>query len=478
MALRKNYFYQVILSGVNILYPLITFPYVARVLQPEGLGEAQFSFNFALYFSVIASFGIPFYGIKEIGRCGNDQRSLNKTFSELFGINIITSIICLGIYFLVLFTVPKIDIQLDFALICAALIFFTPLNIDWLFSGLQQFKTIALRAVSIKLIALVLLFSLVNSKEDLLLYLIILTFSYIGNYLVNVILAKKRVSLSFHRHSFKRHRKPLLFILSSTFATTIYTSLDSVVLGLLSDNYQVGLYSAGVKLAKVSIPIVTGLSAVIIPGIAQAIKEKNLAFEAQMVAKSFSFIVFLGIPIATGLYVFREPFIEVLLGSEYLEAKPSMAYLSFLPLFIGLGYLFGLQILVPNNLNKSLFTATSLGVVVFIIANIILTPKLGATGAAIAILLTELIVTTGYIYFTPKYLLKELPYKDMLYAIIASIIFFFIHYTLTFFEMHSITNLSLSIVLSASSYFLIQHYIFSNALVQTMINTFQSKLRR
>ena len=478
MGIRKNYFYQITLNGINILYPLITFPYVARVLQPEGLGEAQFAFNLALYFSVIASFGIPYYGIKEIGRSRNDMLAMERTFTELLVITAFTSLLSLTLYIIALGYVPSLDIQQSFAVVCGALILFAPLNIDWFFSGLEEFKVITLRSVTIKLISLFLLYGFVKTEHDVLIYLAVLTFSYVGNYLLNLLLLRKKIKLNFSGISLKRHRKPLLFILSSTFATTIYTSLDSVVLGLLSTDYQIGLYSAGVKLSKVCIPIVTGLSAVLIPSISQAIKANDQSYEIRMVSKSFSFILFLGIPISLGLFTYRELFITVLLGIEYIDAMPSMAYLSFLPLFIGLGYLFGLQVLVPNNLNRSLFLATLLGVMVFIMTNWLFTEKLGATGASIAILSTEIIVTLAYIYFCPKYLIHKLPYREAFFGIISASSFFLIHYVLQLLGMTQIHELVLGIILSAAFYFSIQHVVFGNPLVFTLFDTIRSKVRK
>lgn len=477
MSVRKNYIFNVLLSGVNLLYPLITFPYVARVLQPEGLGQAQFTFNFALYFSVIAAFGIPFYGIKEIGRSRSTEKDLNKTFSELFTISSITSIFCLVIYLLSIIALPAIEINWELGLIAGFLIFLTPLNLDWVFSGLEEFKLIAQRAICIKVIALVLLFTLVKDSSDVALYLSILTFSYVGNYLMNLLLIRKRVSFSFSNLNLRKHQKPLLFILSSSFATTIYTSLDSVVLGLLTDDYEVGIYAAAVKLAKVSLPIVTGLSAVIMPKIALAIKEKDLLYERSMINKSFSFIVFLGIPISMGLFIFSEEFILLLSGVTYLQSVSSMMYLSFLPFFIGLGYLFGFQVLVPNNLNIGLFTSTLLGVIVFVISNYLFTQEMGAKGTAISVLLTEITVTGSYLLHCPRNLTSGLPYRELFFALLSTVFFYPILLWIDFLAGTLFIKVGIAILLSAISYFSLQFFFFNNEIIKTFIHSIKTKIK-
>ena len=279
------------------------------------------------------------------------------------------------------------------------------------------------------------------------------------NYLINLILIRKRVRFSFKNLNLGKHQKPLLFILSSSFATTIYTSLDSVVLGLLTDDYEVGIYAAAVKLAKVSLPIVTGLSAVIMPKIALAIKEKDILCERSMINKSFSFIVFLGIPISMGLFTFSEEFILLLSGVTYLKSVPSMMYLSFLPFFIGLGYLFGFQVLVPNNLNKGLFTSTLLGVIVFVISNYLLTKEMGAKGTAISVLLTEITVTGSYLLHCPRNLTSGLPYRELFFAVFSTIFFYPILLFIDFLTAALFIKVGVAILLSAMSYFFIAVFL-------------------
>ena len=466
MSVKKNYFYNVILSGTNLLFPLLTFPYVSRILEPAGIGRAQFAFTFAQYFSIIAAIGIPFYGIKEIAKHRNDKDSLNKTFSELIILSFWASLIALAIYLASVFMIPEFGQNLDLYLISGLVVLFSFLNLDWLFSGLEDFRLITIRSVIIKSLALLILFLFVSDKGDVRAYVWVLTTALSGNYLLNLFYLKKKVRFLHKGLNYKKHLGPLLFILSSTFATTVYSTLDSVTLGLISNEFEVGLYTAAVKISKIAIPVVTGMSAVLIPRIANAIGKGDKKEEFTILNKSFSFILFLSIPASFGLFLFRDEFILLFSGVDFLPAAESLKYLAFLPFFIGLGYFFGFQVLVPNGLNRGLFLSTIIGLFIFLGLNLLLTPERGAEGTAIAILCTEGLVTILYIAFTPNSIVTKLPWTEIAYCVLISILFYPIKSILNMLNLSTELSLVIGIFTCSLVYFLSQYYIFSNQFVK------------
>ena len=465
MSTKKNYIYNVLLSLTNVLFPLISFPYVARILEPEGVGKVQFAFAFAQYFSIIAAVGIPFYGIKEIARLRNEPKELNKVFSELFLISSYAAIVTTIIYLATIFSIPYFSKSLDLYLLSGLVIILGIFNLDWLFSGLEEFRLIAIRSILIKSIALISLFLVVKEEQDTIYYAGILVFSFTGNYLLNLFFVRRKVRLSIKGLNLKKHCIPLLFILLTTFATTVYSTLDSVILGFMTNEYQVGLYTAGVKLSKVAIPIVTGLSAVLLPKIAGAIQKNNLGEELDILKKSFAFIAFISIPISLGLFLFRENFILAFADESFISAKSSMSILSFLPVFIGLGYFFGFQILVPNNLNKGLFISTLIGLFTFLVINMLLTSQYGAKGTATATLGTEIIVTFCYAFFTPKRILVSLPWKEIFICFATALVFFPVRWIILELNLSLMLELIIGIITCTVLYFTLQFFIFSNEFV-------------
>lgn len=475
MSVKKNYLYNVILSGTNLLFPLLTFPYVARILEPAGIGRAQFAFTYAQYFSIIAAIGIPFYGIKEIAKCRHNKGKLDKTFSELVILSFWASLIAVAIYLTTVYLIPSFNQNFDLYLISGIVVLFSFLNLDWLFSGLEDFKLVTVRSVIIKLIALLILFIFVSDKNDVKAYIWVLTFALSGNYILNLFCLRSRVSFRRKKLNFRRHLAPLLFIVSSTFATTIYSTLDSVTLGVISNEFEVGLYTAAVKISKIAIPVVTGMSAVLIPKIAQAIGKGMLKEESAILSKSFSFILFLSIPSSIGLYLFRDEFILLFSGSDFLAASESLKFLAFLPICIGLGYFFGFQILVPKGLNRGLFLSTIFGLLVFVGLNLLLTPKLGAQGTAIACLCTEALVTILYLVCAPANIVKILPWKEIIYCGLISILFFPIKYLLGILGLSLEVELLIGVAICALVYFILQHYLFANQFLKLGLNLLKTR---
>jgi len=464
------------LMGTNLLFPVVTFPYVARVLGPEGIGNAQFAFTYAQYFSLLAAVGIPYYGIKEIAMARGNQLKLNKTFSELFIISTAATVFTIVIYAFSIIAIPEFRSQASLYIISGLILAFSFLNLDWLFNGLENFKLVSLRSLLIKLIALIGLFILVQDSDDIEMYLIILTFSYIGNFLLNLFYLKKYVKLVFKGLRFKHHISSLLFILSASFATTIYSTLDSVTLGLITDKVQVGLYTASIKLAKVGVPLITSLSAVLVPRIANAIERKSIQEEEMILKKSFAFIAFIAVPITFGIFIYSENLIILFSGIEFIEAAISLKYLAGLPIFIGLGYLFGFQILIPRGRNNYLFYSTMSGLLLFLGLNFILTPGLGSKGTAIAILCTEFLVTTFYISFTPKPLKRRLPWIEFLKAGGICLVFFAFKLILSRIGVDTNLELVLGIIISGIFYFLVQGLLFSNQFVRAALEAVRIKI--
>jgi len=259
-------------------------------------------------------------------------------------------------------------------------------------------------------------------------------------------------------------------------ATTIYSTLDTVVLGFLTDEFQVGLYTAAVKLSKVAIPLVVGLSAVMIPKMANSIESGDYSTQIGLLQKSFRFILFIATPISMGLFIFREQFILIFSGTDFLDAAQSMKYLAFLPLFIGLGYFFGFQILVPYGLNKGLFIATTGGLLFFGVLNVILTPSSGAKGTAISIFVAELMVTLFYVAFCPRKIILALSWKEMLRCIAIGLIFFPIYKLIQLLGVNPEIELVLGIIFCSGIYFSLHYYLFSSVFVLEGLQMAKSKL--
>jgi len=475
--MKKNYFYNLLLSITNILFPIVSFPYASRILGPEGIGKVQMSSTLAQYFGLIAALGIPIYGMQEIARVRHDQKALSKVFSELFSIYFICSIAVTILYIFVISYFPYFRESYTLFLYAGMIVLLGFTTIDWFYSGLEEFKIIAIRSISVKIIALLLLYYLVRTPADYRYFLFITLFSMMGNNLIAVFYLHKRTQLTVRGLNLRKHLSPLFFIFSTTMAASMYTYLDTILLGFLSNNQAVGLYTASVKLTKIAIPFITAASFVLIPKFAIHTQQNNQKAHQELLHKSWHYIVFFSIPISVGLLVNAREFILVFSGAQFENATLAMQIMAFLPFFIGLGYFFAFQILVPMGKNKEMLYAVLVGMVVSLLLNFICIPYWQEKGAAIANLITEIVVSSVYLYFIQKTFSFKYNWHLMLQSLVCCVLFYPIAYLLRQMQFAHLVVLVVSIILSACSYFILQWLLFKDVFLLDTVNVVWNKIK-
>jgi O-antigen/teichoic acid export membrane protein len=475
--MKQNYLYNLLFSLSNILFPVITFPYVSRVLGPEGIGKVQFVVSFAQYFTLMAALGIPIYGIQAIASAKNDQAQLTKVFSELTVISLLTGSILSIAYLMIIFSFSFFEENINLFLFAGIIVLLNFTSIEWLYSGLEEFRTIAIRSLSIKVLSLVLLFAFVKTKDDYLSYLLVVLFTIQGSHFFNVVLASSRTGFTLRGLQLKKHLKPLTFIFSTTVAGSMYTILDTVLLGFLADDSSVGFYTAAVKLNRITLPIVTSLGVVLIPQIARNFSEHKLSEANLLIRKGFHFIALFTIPIAMGLCLLAPQFIEVFSGSGFLPAVPSMQILALLPVFVGLGHLFVFVILVPAGYHKEAFYSMSLGVAICFLLNFILVPSMSELGAAVANVCTELAVTCSYFYFIRKHFSLAFDWMLFLKSFTISLVFIPIVTYTNALGLDVPITLVIAVASCTFFYLLFQLILFKDSLILNGIHSIKQRLR-
>lgn len=462
----------------NILFPLVTFSYVARILGPEGYGKIQFIYVFAYYFVLIAAIGIPIYGIREIAKVRHDKIRLSKLFSELFFINIISTLLLLTIYLCVIYSFNWFQEDIVLYLVGGLVVFAGFSNLDWYYNGVEQFRFLATRSIIIKAISLIALFLFVRTKSDTIIYFLIIIFSIIGNNIWNLLKIRKLITFRFKQLNLKKHIPVLLTLFGATISISIYTLIDTLLLGFLADDASVGFYSAAVKINKITIPLVIALGIVLIPKITQSFENKDNNLLQSLIDKSFSFICLLGIPMSFGLFIFAPEFILVLSGEEFSAAILTMQITAPLAIIIGLAHLFGFQLLIPAGLEKKYLYATLAGMTVSVILNLLLISSFKDKGAAIATLTSEIVVTFISFYYVNKKMKLAFNWSLVLKSMIASLIFLPIAFILRTYQTDVIVRLFLAISSSAFFYFMIQTYIFKNIYIKEAYRSIHTQFFR
>jgi len=473
--MRKNFIYTVLLSIVNILFPVLSFPYASHVLGPAGIGKVQLAISFAQYFAMFAALGIPIYGIKEAAKHKDDPKKLSGVFTELTTIFFVASMILFAAYLLIIFSFPFFGSNRSLYISAGILVLMSFSYADWFFAGIEEFKGITVRSVLIKTISLVLLYSFVKTSADFEKYLFIIVFSILGNQILSFIMVFRKTNFSFLDIRFRKHMQPLFYLFSATLAASIYTILDTVLLGFLSNDKAVGLYTASVKLIKLTIPIVTSMGVILIPPISKGFSQNNLGEVKKLLDKSFNFLVFLSIPMALGLAILAPECIVIFSGKQFITGSTSMQILSVLPLLIGFGHFFCFQVLMPAGKNKEIFLSIIAGVFTCLALNFILVPFLQEKGASIANIATELIVTITYYYFTRKYYSFRYNWKFMIQSIISSVPFIPIIIGIRLMGLNMILVLVISIIVCSGAYIILQLLLFKNIFLLSFVEPLKNK---
>jgi O-antigen/teichoic acid export membrane protein len=462
-ATKKNYIFNLLLTGFNILFPIISFPYAAKILGPVGIGKVQFMLSFSQYFALIAALGIPIYGARVISQSVHNTQLLYKNLGELLYIHIASSIVITAIYIITIASFSFFDNDKSLYLLSALIILMGFTSIDWYFTGIENFKLIAMRSVSIKVIALISLYVFVKTRADYNIYLAISLFAILGNNGINLFSIRKLVALS-HKGT-KKHLKPLMYTFGTTIATSMYTMLDTVLIGFLADEKAVGLYSASIKLTKVSIPLIISSAQVLMPRISQLFAANDFEKLNPMLNKSFNYIVILAAPVCVGLIVLAPELIYAFSGPQFKDAVLTMQILSPLSLIIGLGYFWGFQILIPAGKEKEMLISVIIGMIFNLTLNIFLIPLYRQNGAAVANIVSEVVVTWAYMYFCFKVITFKIDHKPLLLNLLASVPIIAIVLFGRHLNFNAYCLLAVSSALYVLSYFIIQLKVIKNNFV-------------
>lgn len=419
-SIQKNFFINVIKIFFNLLFPIITFPYISRILGPIGIGKITFATSIINYFLLFTNLGIPLYGIREIARTRENRLSLSKSFSEILFLNLITTIIGI-IIFIIFFQLELFGNDINLFQVMGLNIVFTFIGVEWYFQGIEDYGYITKRSILFKIISITLMFIFVKKKEDIVIYAGILVLALVGSNILNFFKAKKEVLISLKNVNIKKHLKPILTIFSMNIAISIYTNLDSVMLGYCSSEYSLGIYSASSKIIHLVLGIVTSLGAVLLPRISNYIVNKKEKELKEILENTLTFLLAISLPCIIGINFTAVEVIKIFSGNEFIMAIKTMRILSAIIFFIAFSNFLGIQILYPRGEEKKVLYSVIVGAVINFSLNWILIPKYAENGAAVATVIAEGFVLLTQIFLGYKYLKFKIFTFENLKVILVSI---------------------------------------------------------
>ena len=400
-SITKNYIYNVSYQVLILITPLITTPYLSRVLEADGIGIFSFTSSIVTYFMMFAALGTSTYGNREISYVQDDRKARSHRFWEIEMLSVITTAISLLVYMIfVLFGAKEYKIYFcvqAFTILSAAV------DIVWLLQGMEEFGKVLFRNLVFKIANILYIFTFVKSKEDLIWHItgmVVLTF--LGNVSIWAYLPKYIDKPEWKSLRPFRHLKGTIALFLPTIAISIYTVLDRTMIGIFSNSYENGYYEQGLNLTKTVLTLLTSLGAVMIPRMGHYFSKGEHEQVKRLTYQSYRFVFFLGVPITLGLMGIASNIVPWFYGDGFTKLIELLPVLSATILIIGLSNVTGVQYLITTKREKLLTVSVSIGAAVNFLLNLFLIPSYGAMGAAYASVVAECVITGVQFLFVRK----------------------------------------------------------------------------
>ncbi len=392
-SLKVNFIMNALLTMSTFIFPLITFPYVSRVLLPVGTGKVSFATSLISYFSMAAQLGIPTYGVRACAMARDNREELTRTAHELLFINLIMNVISYGALALALIFVPRLQEDRTLYIVVSFTIILTSIGMEWLYKALEQYTYITVRSVIFKFIALIAMFLLIHKQEDYVIYGGITIFAASASNIFNLINVHKFIDMKpVGKYRIRRHLKPVAVFFAMACATTIYTHMDTVMLGFMKTDADVGYYNAAVRIKTILVSIVTSLGTVLLPRASYYIQKNMREQFWRITKKALNFVFLIALPLLLYFILFAREGVYFLSGSAYQAAILPMQIIMPTLILIGLTNILGIEVLVPLGRENVVLYSEIAGAVFNIVINAILIPRMASSGAAIGTVVAEFVV--------------------------------------------------------------------------------------
>lgn len=427
--LVSNYMYNSFYQLLVLFVPLILTPYLARVLGPEGIGISAYSLSIVHVFMLFASMGISLYGNRQVAAAKNKgKEELSKEFWSIFSIQFLSSVIVLAVY--IVFILLILDNNQPIFWAQSFLILSSLIDITWFYIGIEELKKTVIRNTIVRIGSLLLVFAFVNQPEDLIIYILINSITQlVGQAVLWLQLFRYVKPTAIKLSNITIHLKPLFVVFLSQIIIQLYVVVDKIILGLCSEEAEVGFYDQASKIVKMTLSVITSLSTVMLPRIASEFSQGNYDKIKKYFSITIQFILLMTLPMTVGLAGVANTMVPWFFGPGYEKVAVLIVIMSPTILFIGLSNLFGYQILLPTNRQSKLTISVSVGAIISVVVNIILVQEMESIGTAIATLIAEVLVVLVQLFFVIKLInFKELMKGFFKYSVISIVMGFVVFF--------------------------------------------------
>lgn len=471
-----NYVYNLFYQLLAVLVPLVTMPYLSRVLRVDAIGVYSYSNSIVTYFSLVGILGLNIYGQLQISKVRENEQERSSTFFGIFLSKAFTSFLVIIIFsiFLLVFFENKL-----LYLVLSMLLFSNIFDISWFYQGLEDFKKIAIRNIVVKLISVVMIFTFVKKPDDLIIYALILNGSTVIANLTLWLGLKKHLSLFNKEKMFVfKHIKSSLVFFIPTIASSVYTILDKSMLGWIANSdYENGVYEQAHKIELTAMTIVSSLSTVLLPRMTFLFSEKKEDEYKRLLQKAMHGFGVIAFPIMFGLIAISDVFIPVFLGEGFEKCIILLRIFSVLVFFSGANVLLGNQCLVAQGKQKYYNIGVVAGALTNLTLNLALIPFFLSIGAAIASVAAEISIFVIFMIFSRSYISLSYLIKKWWKSFLSGIIMFFIVFITAFFVKPNILAIFVMIAEGAVAYFVCLLMLRDSFLIDSLKRLFKKSKR-
>lgn len=478
-SIKKNTIYNMLKTFSSIIFPLITFPYVSRVLSPVGIGKYNFSNTYVGYFSLIASLGITTYAIRECAAVRDDQEKLDKVSSQIFSINICTMLIAYAALFISLVFFRKLDSYRNLIIIFSSNILFTIVGADWINSAFEDFRYITLRTFGMQLISLICIFIFVRKPSDVMNYALITVLASGGANILNMFYRRRFCRMRFIKDmGWKKHIPGIVMLFVMILAQQIFSSADITMLGIMKSDYEVGLYATATKIVRILDQVMSSIVWVIMPRTSVYFAERQYDKINSLLKKVLQYLLGLGIPCATGIFMLAPEIMRVVGGEEYVVAGSTLQILmiSLMISFFGSSFI-GNVIMLSSKKEAYYMKSCIIAALCNVIGNYFLIPLYGRNAAAWTTTMSAIIILIYLLFHVDKNIHINNLLSVIIKPIIGALGMSAVLFMLRVFNFNFIEKLIISIALGALSYFVIM-LLLRYDIILDVVNSVQSRIRR
>ena len=393
--LKKNFLYSALLTVANYVFPLITYPYVSRVLGVTGIGICNFVDNIVNYFIVFSTMGIAVLGVREIAAAREDKTARSRTFSDLLALTGLTTLLAAVVLTGAIFVVPKLIPYRKLLLVGVVKLVAHSLSLEWFYSGMEDFRYITNRSIVVKCLYVAAVFLFVRSADDYGVYYVLLTATVLVNMLVNVIYSRRFTRFSFKQVDLRRFALPFILLGLNYVLSSVYSSFNVIYLGLVRDTVQVGYYTTATKILNIVIALISAFTTVMLPRMSAVLTDGKREEFIQYVERAINTLFLVGIPGMFFIQMEASDIVRIISGPGYEGAVVPMITIAPMVLIGGLDQILIIQTMMPLKMDRRIVINSAVGSVVGLLLAILSVRSMGALGSAIVWICSETAVCIG-----------------------------------------------------------------------------------